>query len=86
MSESDLVSRVAQSTGLTSAEAARVVTDVVSYFTETTEVYVRRRHARLQDEGNKNQEIFAAIAAELTQRVVAPPALTERQLRRIVYG
>ena len=84
--ETDLVSRVAQSTGLTQGEAARVVADVVAYFAEPTEQFVRRRHERLQTDGLHNREIFALIRAELDRRVVAPPPLSERQLRRIVYG
>jgi len=47
---------------------------------------VRRRHAELQGEGRKNPEIFPLIAAELRGRLVAAPVLSERQLRRIVYG
>ena len=48
--------------------------------------YVRRRHAHLRTYGARNAEIFSRIAAELEERVVAAPPLTERQLRRIVYG
>ncbi len=86
MPDTDLVTRVAQSTGLSPAEAARVVADVVAYFAEPTDDFVRRRHQRLQAYGMHNDEIFAQIRAELARRVVAAPALTERQLRRIVYG
>jgi hypothetical protein len=50
------------------------------------EDYVRRRHAHLKTYGARNDEIFARIAEELAGRVVAAPALTERQLRRLVYG
>ncbi|MFC4785994.1 hypothetical protein ACT8ZV_16065 [Nocardioides sp. MAHUQ-72] len=81
-----LVDRIAASTGLSGAEAARVVEDVVAYFAEPVEAYVRRRHAHLQTYGAKNPEIFARIAEELAARVVAAPELSERQLRRIVYG
>lgn len=85
-SDSDLVARVAASTGLTPAEAARVVEDVVAFHAEPVEDYVRRRHASLKTYGQRNPEIFARIAEELAGRVVAAPALSERQLRRIVYG
>jgi hypothetical protein len=34
----------------------------------------------------RNPQIFAQIRGELARRVVAPPTLSERQLRRIVYG
>ena len=81
-----LVAHVAASTGLTPAEAARVVEDVLAFHAEPVEDYVRRRHAHLKTYGAKNAEIFARIAMELADRVVAAPPLTERQLRRIVYG
>ncbi len=82
----ELVERIVASTGLSPAEAARVVEDVVAFHAEPVEEYVRRRHARLRTHGARNDEIFARIAGELAERVVAAPALTERQLRRIVYG
>ena len=82
----DLIQRVAGSTGLTSGEAARVVGDVLAHYGEPVEEYVRRRHARMQLHGAKNDEIFRTIADELRGRVVAAPELSERQLRRIVYG
>ncbi len=82
----ELVGRIAASTGLSPAEAARVVEDVVAFHAESLETYVRRRHAHLKAHGARNDAIFARLAAELDGRVVAAPALTERQLRRIVYG
>lgn len=80
------MARVVASTGLTAAEAARVIDDVVAFHAEPVEAYVRRRHAHLKTYGARNPEIFARIATELAGRVVAAPELSERQLRRIVYG
>ena len=82
----DLIDRVASSAGLTPGEAARVVQDVLSWYREPVEDYVRRRHAHHQLYGKRNPEIFALIAEELADRLVAAPSLSERQLRRIVYG
>lgn len=82
----DLVAHVAATTGLTPAEAARVIGDVVAYFATPVEDVVRQRHAELKTHGAKNPEIFVRIAAELEQRVVAAPRLSERQLRRMIYG
>lgn len=82
----DLVEHVATTTGLSEAEASRVVEDVVAYLAEPLEDYVRRRHTEMKTYGAKNPAIFERIAAELAGRVVAAPQLTERQLRRIVYG
>jgi len=81
-----LVARIAASTGLSPAEAARVVEDVVAFHAEPVEDYVRRRHAQMKTYGARNDEIFARIAEELAGRVVAAPGLSERQLRRLVYG
>ncbi len=82
----DLVEHLVRSTSLQRGEAARVILDVLAYFDETTEDFVRRRHRELQAGGAVNAEIFERIAAELPHRAVAPPELSLRQLRRIVYG
>ena len=86
MHDRDLIGRVAGSTGLTPAEAARVVDDVLAWYREPVEDYVRRRHAHYRLYGRRNPEIFQLIADELASRLVAAPSLSERQLRRIVYG
>ena len=82
----ELIDRLSGTAGLTPAEAARVVADVLAWYREPVEDYVRRRHAHYQVYGKHNAEIFALIAAELADRVVAAPQLSQRQLRRIVYG
>ena len=63
-----------------------MVDDVVAFHSEPVDDYVRRRHAELKSGGAKNSEIFTRLAAELEGRVFAAPELSERQLRRIVYG
>ena len=82
----DLLERVAGSTGLTPAEAARVVEDVLAWYREPVQDYVRRRHAYHRLFGRRNPEIFTLIADELADRLVAAPPLSQRQLRRIIYG
>lgn len=82
----EIVDRVATSTGLSRSEAERVVGDVVAWYAEPVEDYVRRRHAELKLYGTRNARAFEVIADELSHRVVAAPPLTERQLRRIIYG
>jgi hypothetical protein len=82
----DLASYLAASTGLPQATAVRVIADVATYFSETIEEFVRRRHGELQRRQRKNEEIWPVIMAELAQRRFAAPGMSERQLRRIVYG
>ena len=81
-----LVDHLVETTGLSPAVAARVVEDVVAFHAEPVADYVRRRHAQLQTHGVRNPEAFARIRHELADRVVAAPELSERQLRRLVYG
>ncbi|MGW2344009.1 hypothetical protein [Streptomyces sp. NPDC001661] len=82
----DLIDHLTRSTALTRGEALRVIQDVLAYFDESTEDYVRRRHRELQGQGLVNAEIFERILADLRYRAVSPPELSLRQLRRIVYG
>ena len=84
--DQDLVDHLVGTTGLSRSEAERVVEDVLAFHRESVEAFVRRRHAELKTYGAKNPEIFARVADELASRVVAAPPLTERQLRRLVYG
>lgn len=82
----DLITHLTRTSALGPGEAARVVADVLSYFSEPVEEFVRRRHGELKARGLTNDEIFPRIAAELPARRVAAPELSLRQLRRIVYG
>jgi len=82
----DLVRYVAASTGLDEATATRVVADVVAYYGQTVEEFVRRRHNELKDLNKRNDDIWPRLAAEVSDRRFRVDELTERQLRRIVYG
>lgn len=82
----DLVDHLSRTCVLSPAEAARVVADVLGYFSEPPDAFVRRRHRELKARGLTNDLAFAQIAAEVPQRRYAPPELSLRQLRRIVYG
>ena len=81
-----LLRHVVATTGLGPAEAARVIDDVLAFHHETVEDFVRRRHSELQQRGVRNAAIFSTLREELAARPVAAPDLSERQLRRIVYG
>ena len=82
----DLVEYLTASGPLSRAEAARVIADVLGYFSEAPDGFVRRRHRELKAGGLTKDQAFRQIAAELPLRRYAPPELSLRQLRRIVYG
>lgn len=81
-----LLRHVQDSTGLDPTEAERLIQDVLAFHDETVQEWVRRRHSELKGQGQHNEQIFARLRADLRSTVVAAPDLTERQLRRIVYG
>jgi len=82
----DLVEYLTRTSPLDAGEAARVVADVLGYFAEEAEEFVRRRHRELKAKGHTNDEAFSLIAVELPRRRVVPPRFSARQLRRMVYG
>jgi len=84
--DAELVEYLTRSCSFSPAEAARVVADVLGYFSEEPDDFVRRRHRELKARGLTNDQAFGQIAAEIPQRRYAPPEYSQRQLRRIVYG
>ena len=82
----DLVRHVARSTGLDEATASRVVADVTAYFGQTVQEYVISRHEDLKSRNRKNDDIWPLIMDELKSRRFRADELSERQLRRMIYG
>jgi hypothetical protein len=82
----DLVEYLTRTCPLSEAQAARVVADVLGYFSERLEEYVRRRHRELKALGLTNDRVFEKIAAEIPHQRYTAPEITLRQLRRAVYG
>jgi hypothetical protein len=81
-----LLEHLQRTTAIGSGEARRVVDDVLAWYAEDTEAFVRRRHREIRAEGVVNAEAFERIARELVTRRVAAPRLSLRQIRRIIYG
>jgi hypothetical protein len=86
MAAPELVERIVASTDLSPAEAERVAEDVLAWYREPLVDYVRRRHAELRLAGTRNAEIYRLLAQEVRQRPFAVPDISERQLRRYIYG
>jgi hypothetical protein len=82
----NLVEYLVRTSRLSRQEAVRVVDEVLAYLDERAEEFVCRRHREMQAEGLGNDEIFQRIARELPWRRFRAPALTERQIRRLIYG
>jgi hypothetical protein len=82
----ELIDYLTRTTRLSSAEAQRVVAEVLSYLEETPEDFVRRRHRALQTEGFPNTSIYTRLAEELSAWRFRAPEYTPRQIRRMIYG
>jgi hypothetical protein len=82
-----LIDHLCHSSELSPSQARKIIAEVISYYAELPEDYVRRRHLELKQElGLSNPRIFERIEAEVAQLVFAAPRLTQRQIRRIIYG
>ena len=82
----ELLHHLSERLGVERHKARRVVEEVLSFYGETAQDFVVRRHAELQRERRRNREIFSQIRSELGDRRFSQPALSERQLRRWIYG
>ncbi|MBT0770780.1 hypothetical protein KIH74_17690 [Kineosporia sp. J2-2] len=84
--DDEIVLRIAESLGIGQSEAQRVVSDVVDYYREPLDVWIRRRHRECKRERMRNPQIYELLQQEAAERVVAAPILSERQIRRIISG
>lgn len=82
----DLLDHLVRTRGLERRAAAAIVDDVLAFLSETAADYVRRRHRELQAEGRDNRAIYACLRHELSHWRFRADALSERQVRRLIYG
>jgi hypothetical protein len=59
---------------------------VADAFMLTPEEYVTNRHSELQARGLDNTGIFRVLRTELAELRFKAPSLSDRQLRRRIYG
>jgi hypothetical protein len=72
--------------GLTRDAASRAVLEVTDAFAYEVDDFVTARHAELQARGLDNPNIFEVLRSELGQLRFKAPRLSDRQLRRRIYG
>lgn len=82
----ELVERLHSQYGMEPVTAERIVEDILVSFGDSLEEWVRSQHIRLQRMGLKNEAIYREIARELPKRRFVSPGLSERQIRRMIYG
>ena len=60
--------------------------ELLNIFSESEEDFIQKRHKELKTLGLKNQEIFPEIIKEMKNRLFKGRELSERQIKRIIYG
>ena len=82
----DLINHLCRNSQLTAREAEHLVAEVLAYFSQTPEEFLRTRHQELQSQGFGNATIFSMLQLELSTRRFGAKPLTTRQIRRAIYG
>ena len=86
MQSSELKNHLKETYGIPAEAFDRLMEEFLFYFGSTLEEFVRERHLQLQKMGKKNPEIYRQIAAEARNLRFAADDLSERRVRRIIYG
>lgn len=82
----ELIQHLTHVSRLDEREARRLLQEVLRYYSVSVEDFVRRRHSELQKRGWSNAQIYQQIHRELDQQRFPAPTLSERQIRRLIYG
>lgn len=72
--------------GLAPEVAHRAVAELLDAFEATVDDFIARRHDELQRQGWPNESIYRQIRSELASRRFRAPDLSDRQIRRRIYG
>ena len=82
----ELIDHLCRNSRLTADEAEHVVNEVLAYFSDTPDEFLRARHQELQALGGSNTEIYASLQQELELHRFRSKPLSTRQIRRAIYG
>ena len=82
----DLIDHLCRHSPLTAEQAKQIVAEVNHYYRESVASFVSRRHKELQHQGLSNSAIYDALLKEMPQRRFSNEPLSERQIRRLIYG
>ena len=84
--EEDLIQHLRAVTGIDAAVLEKILGEVKAWYGEDLRAWIVRRHHELQGQGLANREIYQQIRNEARGVLVRPAPLSERQIRRVIYG
>ena len=82
----ELIDHLCRIGGLERRQATRLLAEVLAFYDETPDAFIRRRHRELQLAGFANAAIYRRLLVELGARRFAAEPRSERQIRRAIYG
>lgn len=82
----ELTEHICRHSRLNAKEAEHIVAEVLHYFSETPDEFLRSRHQELQRLGQGNTAIYSTLQRELVLRRFSSKPMTTRQIRRAIYG
>ncbi len=84
--EEALIAHLHDVTGLDSSVLAKILSEVKSWYPLDLRSWIMLRHKELRAQKMRNRDIYAQIREELARILVHPSPLSERQIRRMIYG
>jgi hypothetical protein len=82
----DLKRHLKDTYGVAEDDFERLMEEFRAFFGSTLEEFVRSRHLQLQKQGKRNPEIYRQIIEEASETRFAEKDLSERRVRRLIYG
>lgn len=81
-----LINHLRRHSTLSETEALKIIEEIIAFYNETPQSFIRRRHYELQKSGMANAAIYTQIGHEIQgHRFISEP-MTTRQIRRAIYG
>jgi hypothetical protein len=77
---------IVETYNLSDRDFDRLYEEFLSHFDTGLEDFVRHRHLELQDEGMRNDAIYRVLVREVAERRFPAGDISERRIRRIIYG
>ena len=84
--QKELIRHLCGHFGISDSVASQLIAEVLAYNNQSYESFIHQRHRELQKTGVPNKVAYGVIQEELSERRFLAPALSERQIRRIIYG
>jgi hypothetical protein len=84
--EGDLLLHLQTVTGQSRSLLGKILEETRAWYAKDLQTWIRERHRELQRQGLRNREIYPRLQKEVRQILVRPAPLSERQIRRMIYG